>query len=524
MFMSRKIGLISLLIVFTLTTALLLFVLITPTISVNKSGARRLDRAFTFGTEPVAVHLSGNVSITSCVQTRRSVDVVLLIDASNSMTGDPLNQGMQAAQQFIGSLDLDAQHVSVMQFSDSVVAAQPLTNSRLALRNVMSTSVRHGGTSIASALEAARTELMGPGHRSNAARLILLLSDGGSEPAEALRESELALKNSIPIAVVGLVGKDWSPGLLGQLATSGIFRQAQTPDELSAIFTELGMQVNNAIASDVVVNEKVQAKSFRIAGNGTSPSATVSDTEVTWHIGWITNALSETFVYTVVPQALGLQQLVDNPGEIRMIDCQGALLQFILPPGLGLLVLPALPVVVISFFSLLALGLLPFASVFSQGRKSKSIPTPAVAASISPESSSTKTVSSEELFRNWVKDAINLAPDTTRESPPWLRQRPAVFIGLGSAGEHVIKNLASHLEGRMGIGWNTRATHIRLMHIGASTDTAETGAQGPTENPLGYTSLSLNLDRDKRSRLLWHDGLNWFDQRRINTPGRAVGR
>ena len=104
-----------------------------------------------------------------------SVGVVLVIDASNSMAGEPISGAMAAARAFAARRD-PSQQLAVVTFNSDSTVLLPLTNAKLAINKALAkTPPLANGTHIYDALESATTLLSNSGVKSGS---IVLLSDG----------------------------------------------------------------------------------------------------------------------------------------------------------------------------------------------------------------------------------------------------------------------------------------------------------------------------------------------------------
>jgi tight adherence protein B len=142
--------------------------------------------------------------------------VVLLVDTSGSMKGVPLQEARRAAEQFVGALQED-DRVAVVAFSDTPRVVQPFTTDRVAIGAALS-ALRAGGETALndSVVEGARLAASAP----DAARTIVLLSDGGDTASSASREAmlETVAKASVPVYALGLTSPEADPVLLADIA------------------------------------------------------------------------------------------------------------------------------------------------------------------------------------------------------------------------------------------------------------------------------------------------------------------
>lgn len=524
----RKAGIVLLVFVLLIVVLLVVIAVALPSEAANEQVARRISRTVLWGGGEVETALTVVPHLAErCRGQARSLDIVLLVDVSASMEGRPLRQAVAAADRFIQTVDLTRHRLALLLFAEEPVALQPLTDQRAPLQALLAEASAGGGTAPDLALGAARRELIGA--RAEAARLILLLSDGGTDdPASARGEAERARQENISIAVVGLLGDDFNETLLRDLALAGYYRLAQSPDDLVSIYTDLGNQVNQVVASDVVVREPVN-QALRVIPASVDPPAVTSSAGLEWHMAWLTATSTPVFAYRVMVRDVGLYPVVVDGGAIGMRDCMGDWLNLETPLGPNILVMPPLPLIALLLGLLGLLGLVFLAFGRRREPRPKVSPVPPLAPEPVPVPSAAPArgflldpTPPEQAFRQWVVEATPLAVESQEVAPRWLRERPALFIGLGIAGEKVLADIATYLRGRCGPHWATRARHIRLLHITVSQDDREETRIRQTN--LGFPQVILGLGREQKNRLSWHRGMQWFDRACLSNPGRALGR
>jgi uncharacterized protein YegL len=447
----------------------------------------------------------------------RPLDIVLLVDASQSMEGEPLQQSVMAVEAFLEQIDLTMHNVALLLFSGLIEEAQPLTNDLTRLQALLRRASAQDGTAIDVALHAGREELRSSRRRPGTSALIILLSDGGSDPATALEEARLASEDGIPIVVVGFKGTDFNEALLRQLATSGFYRLAQVPEDLATLFQDLADQLNRLIATDVRIREPVNPV-FEVVQESIMPQATILQQDVEWHLAWLTGEGTSPeermkLSYRARISHWGLHQVVNEPGEIRWRDYSGMFNRRITPKGPYVLVLPPLPLVLAPLLFLALPGLMLLTWPWFRRRKKRVEPAPEEEMEIQPPP--VPLPSPEKAFHEWLSRAKSLQPEWA--DPTRLRERPAFFIGLGYAGEKVLTHLANYLRARWGEPWPSR---VQLLHI----DVTEEEEEAPPTT--GLPSVRLYIDKRRREKLPFgrHIGLDWFNPRYIGKPGRALGR
>lgn len=186
--------------------------------------------------KPVAIHLPVTFN-KSCVPGSSHADVVLLIDTSDSMTGEKLNEAKFAAIDFVNLLKLPDDQASIIGFNSGYQLASPLSGSRPALVSAIQHLASGRGTQIDRALRAAINELRGPRHDPANRSVIVLLSDGqhNGDPADVLAAAADARADRMVVYAIGL-GNDVDTALLTQVAGPGRYFPATSPTLLKAIY------------------------------------------------------------------------------------------------------------------------------------------------------------------------------------------------------------------------------------------------------------------------------------------------
>lgn len=182
------------------------------------------------------------------VDSEAPLGVVLALDISGSMSGQPLTDAKVAAARFLDRLK-PGDRAALVAFSDPVdtdpaqlnpARELAFTTDLAPLYDLVEKLEAGGQTQLYNAeSKAARLAASLPaGHRA-----VLLLSDGRNEPAEIGDPAEairLAKENNIPFFIIGL-GDQIDEAHLRKLAseTGGLYRSAPRSSELARLFSEM---------------------------------------------------------------------------------------------------------------------------------------------------------------------------------------------------------------------------------------------------------------------------------------------
>ncbi|MDQ3671262.1 MAG: type II secretion system F family protein [Actinomycetota bacterium] len=166
---------------------------------------------------------------------------ILLIDASNSMQGAPLQGAMQAARAFMNERKANMPLSVVVFGPDDTTLAEFTTDAQELAASVVDTPTTSEGTHIYDALIEATESVTSQGLRR---ATIVLMSDGtdiGSEASLAEAQQALAATNT-RVYSVGLRSPQYAPDALQAVSrrSGGRYAEAARPAELAAIFSEIG--------------------------------------------------------------------------------------------------------------------------------------------------------------------------------------------------------------------------------------------------------------------------------------------
>lgn len=163
----------------------------------------------------------------------QSLAVILAVDISGSMYGEPLSQAKEAAREFVAKIDLSKSQISIVGFESSVHVLCDLTNSERTILKAISSLSEDGGTY--SPLEHCYRVLKDTPNKP----IIVLLTDGEwADQSRALKTAEKCKEAGIDIIAVGFGGAD--ERFLRKIATISMMTDLNSlVDSFSTIATEL---------------------------------------------------------------------------------------------------------------------------------------------------------------------------------------------------------------------------------------------------------------------------------------------
>jgi VWFA-related protein len=174
------------------------------------------------------------------VDSQASLSVVLAVDASGSMAGEPLAAAQAAAADFINDLS-PQDSVAVLSFSDAVTVAQEPTTDKTAAIAALQGLEAVGNTALFEATSRAVAKAL---ESSSPRRVIILLSDGVDygDKSTVTRDDSVAVARAagVPLYTIAL-GADVDRAYLDELAqaTRARFLEAPTPTTLSQLYADI---------------------------------------------------------------------------------------------------------------------------------------------------------------------------------------------------------------------------------------------------------------------------------------------
>ncbi len=249
----------------------------------------------TTSANPASVYLNGTSPDVSTVSVNvrgrdqsspYGSDVVLIIDASDSMSGQATTDEIIAAKSFINSMDSTSDQASVIPFANyapqSPESIQTLTTDFTAAKNyidnVDNLTTLGASTNYESALNAANAEFSSARARADANKVLIFMSDGAPNGSSNIATMTTAMKASgINIYTIGLDSSSGHSGLsstasdlLKSMASStngtdDHYFEAPTSDQLTSIYTSISQSIANLVATNVQLTLKLSSSVALVA-------------------------------------------------------------------------------------------------------------------------------------------------------------------------------------------------------------------------------------------------------------------
>lgn len=243
-------------------------------------------------------------SIGDCTAVNSPADVILVLDRSNSMTGQPLTDAKAAAISFVEQMNLMFDQVGVASFSHSAMLESPLSQDSASVTNAINDLLPSGATNMIAGLQVAETELITSGHHiASNAPVIIFLSDGhhshGGTLEELYQTAARIKAQGIRIISIGLGNIDEAQ--LRTLASSDDdYYYAPDSSDLYDIYQSLALNVRVA-ARDMILTDTLSIYSTLIPGSLQGPILpTVNGNQIIWEISAVsTNSLTLSYQATM---------------------------------------------------------------------------------------------------------------------------------------------------------------------------------------------------------------------------------
>ncbi|MDD7537621.1 MAG: VWA domain-containing protein [Oscillospiraceae bacterium] len=267
------------------------------------------------GTFDVRLSLTAEPDITS-----NPADIVLILDRSGSMTGDPLASLKSGANKFIDIIDAstdgtqDGQigggsRIAVVSFSGTAVKDTQLITSVADLKSAVNALSAGGYTNHADAFTKASELLSGP---STNQKVMVMFTDGKTTAGVDPNPIATAAKAmGAVIYVIGLVGSDGidEQALRDWASDPDSAYVVITPDDedLEDIFEDLAKNISKPGATNIVINDMIDP-CFRILSLSTPTKGTASllnSTSLEWRIDELGTTASEGAVLEFTVQHIG---------------------------------------------------------------------------------------------------------------------------------------------------------------------------------------------------------------------------
>lgn len=254
-----------------------------------------------------------------------SVDVVLVMDKSGSMTGQKMDDAKNAAMYFCSLLYFNLDQSSLVSFSSTADLDQELTPDHINTMTAILRLVAEGGTAIGSGINVAQGELTSLRRRPEAEPVIVLLSDGrNTRGPDPIVEANIAKNQGTTIYAIGL-GSGVNELLLKEIASdpdSEYYYYAPTSADLDSIYGRVHGHISNIIAKQTFATEILAPNIHFVPGSYSIAPINVSGDTAVWSLGSIKSGDSWAVNFNITASDTGHLPVDDFPNaEVNFINC-----------------------------------------------------------------------------------------------------------------------------------------------------------------------------------------------------------
>ena len=254
--------------------------------------------------------------------------IVLVLDASGSMTGDPEREMKKAAKELVRNLNMKdnpATQVGVVAFSNTADIKCQLTNTSGRVTGCINSIRSGGGTSIDAGIKRGMQVLSsgrsGFSSSDEIREVMVVLSDGennsGCGPVEA--EANRAKGQGVLVITV-CVGTGCDTACMRRVATSArYFFEARNPRELTQVFEAIRKSFQNIILKQMSVIDNIPANMQFIVDSDEPPAKDTGTDydQLSWQTSFIPKS-GVTYTFRLKPLEVGYHPTNNGAsGEFR---------------------------------------------------------------------------------------------------------------------------------------------------------------------------------------------------------------
>lgn len=189
------------------------------------------------------------VEVESISESTVRVGVVLVIDVSGSMAGDPIDAAKAAASNFVRN-KRDQDFIALLTFGDEVNVLSAFRNEPAELLRLIGTLEAGGNTALYDGV--IRAANMYQGEAAELQPHLIILTDGADDGSEAVADDVLAVLGSPDaprVFGIGLESPTFDPGPLQSFtaATDGLYLATSDPTELNTLYDQIQRELDNKL-------------------------------------------------------------------------------------------------------------------------------------------------------------------------------------------------------------------------------------------------------------------------------------
>ena len=174
------------------------------------------------------------------------VGIVLAIDGSGSMQGEPIDAAKQAALSFIEQ-KRDQDFIALLVFADDVQVLSGFTSSKTALTGRVESIEAGGETAFYDGV--VRGASLFTGDAARLERNMIVLTDGADTVSVATLDDAIAATESVRVFGVALESPEFNPTDIEAIADSsgGLFLSTPDPAALTSLYDQIKRELDNKV-------------------------------------------------------------------------------------------------------------------------------------------------------------------------------------------------------------------------------------------------------------------------------------
>jgi len=207
--------------------------------------------------DPAALEITANgepvidLEVTPLAESTVPVGVVLAIDASGSMSGDPLAAAKAAATDFVAQARPE-DRIALITFADEVQVLSGFTGNLVVVADLID-SIEAGGETAFNDAVIKGIEMYDSSSARNLLPNMIVLTDGEDTASVATLEeavSRVAASN-VRVFGVALESPDFNPDPVQAVAEAGngLFLSTPDPEQLSTLYDEISREISNTLVA-----------------------------------------------------------------------------------------------------------------------------------------------------------------------------------------------------------------------------------------------------------------------------------
>jgi Mg-chelatase subunit ChlD len=253
-----------------------------------------------------------------------SVDLVIAIDTSGSMSGQKLIDTRRAVMNLMLELDPSSTRVGLVTFDTEATTGRALTYGTDGLSDILQGLTAGGGTSIVAGYEAAYEMIRAAEVRQDAHRIIVFMSDGYGDEVGLGELLRAAAREGVTTITVGF-GDSPAQELLKRMASDpSYYYEGREGPDLDLLYEALGKRIaREHLLAEGTIEDTLPANMAYISGSGwpSEPAVSSDGGTLTWQLAQVLEP-GMVLGYSVRPMEVGIWP-TNEIAELTYVDGAG---------------------------------------------------------------------------------------------------------------------------------------------------------------------------------------------------------